>query len=73
MSFLPAIADGIRCIAMPEGTLLVFPYSVRRQTLKWVKVVFFLLFYKICFQPLHRQLFSQLLCTLKAQVTAGLE
>lgn len=37
MSFLPAIADGIRCIAMPEGTLLIFPYSVRRQILKGVK------------------------------------
>lgn len=40
MSFLPAIAAGIRCVAMPEGTLLIFPYSVKRQTLKGAKSSF---------------------------------
>lgn len=37
MSFLPAIVDEIRCVAMPGGTLLLFPYSLRRQTIKGAK------------------------------------
>lgn len=71
MSLLPAAADSIRCIAMPERTLLLSPYSVRRQTLQGVKSSFLPLVPQNMLR--HSQLFSQQLCTLKAQAAAGLE
>lgn len=42
MSFLRAIASGIRCMAMWARTLLVFPYSLSRQTVKGAKSGFLL-------------------------------